>query len=392
MPHFPLQITPLIDEHRFILLSTNRYKQENKIKSLCRQGFGRITSSPHMKALLLEEYRKLTITDMPQPKVGEHDVLVQIKACGICGSDIHGFDGSSGRRVPPLIMGHEAAGMVAETGDAVTRTKKGERVTFDSMVSCGQCFYCQRGEMNLCDNRRVLGVSCEDYRQHGCFAEYAVVPEHIIYPMPDNLPFEHAAMIEPVSVAVHAVKRTPISKDDTAAVIGVGMIGLLVVQALKAAGCSKVIAVDLADEKLKLAQELGADLGINPKTHNALKSIQEATEGRGADITMEVVGATPTVKSAIESTRKGGHVTLVGNLAPEVDFPLQSVVTRELTVYGSCASNGEYPECIDLLARGVIKTEPLISAKDTLEKGAEWFERLYTAESGLMKVILQPDK
>ena len=345
-----------------------------------------------MKALLLEEYRKLTITDMPQPKVGEHDVLVQIKACGICGSDIHGFDGSSGRRVPPLIMGHEAAGVVAEIGSAVTKTKEGDRVTFDSMVSCGQCFYCQRSEMNLCDNRRVLGVSCEDYRQHGCFAEYAVVPEHIIYPMPDNLPFEHAAMIEPVSVAVHAAKRTPISKGDTAAVIGVGMIGLLVVQALKAAGCSKVIAVDLADEKLKLAQELGADLCINPKTHDTVKSIQEATEGRGADVTMEVVGATPTVKSAIESTRKGGHVTLVGNLAPEVDFPLQSVVTRELTIYGSCASNGEYPECIDLLARGIIQVDPLISAKDTLEKGAEWFERLYTAESGLMKVILQPDK
>ena len=345
-----------------------------------------------MKALLLEEYKKLTITDMPQPKVGEHDVLVQIKACGICGSDIHGFDGSSGRRVPPLIMGHEAAGVVAEIGEAVTKTKEGDRVTFDSMVSCGQCFYCQRGEMNLCDNRRVLGVSCEDYRQHGCFAEYAVVPEHIIYPMPDNLPFEHAAMIEPVSVAVHAAKRTPISKGDTAAVIGVGMIGLLVVQALKAAGCSKVIAVDLADEKLKLAQELGADLCINPKTHDTVKSIQEATEGRGVDVTMEVVGATPTVKSAIEGTRKGGHVTLVGNLAPEVDFPLQSVVTRELTIYGSCASNGEYPECIDLLARGIIQVDPLISAKDTLEKGAEWFERLYAAESGLMKVILQPDK
>ena len=345
-----------------------------------------------MKALLLEEYKKLTITDMPQPKVGEHDVLVQIKACGICGSDIHGFDGSSGRRVPPLIMGHEAAGVVAEIGEAVTKTKEGDRVTFDSMVSCGQCFYCQRSEMNLCDNRRVLGVSCEDYRQHGCFAEYAVVPEHIIYPMPDNLPFEHAAMIEPVSVAVHAAKRTPISKGDTAAVIGVGMIGLLVVQALKAAGCSKVIAVDLADEKLKLAQELGADLCINPKTHDTVKSIQEATEGRGVDVTMEVVGATPTVKSAIESTRKGGHVTLVGNLAPEVDFPLQSVVTRELTIFGSCASNGEYPECIDLLARGIIQVDPLISAKDTLEKGAEWFERLYTAESGLMKVILQPDK
>jgi len=236
-----------------------------------------------------------------------------------------------------------------------------------------------------------LGVSCEDYRQHGCFAEYAVVPEHIIYRMPDNLAFEHAAMIEPVSVAVHAVKRTPITKGDTAAVIGVGMIGLLVVQALKAAGCSKIIAVDLAEEKLKLAQELGADLSVNPKTTDAVKSIQEATDGRGADVTMEVVGATPTVKTAIEGARKGGHVTLVGNLAPEVDFPLQSVVTRELTIYGSCASNGEYPECIDLLARGVIQAEPLISAKAPLEEGADWFERLYAAEAGLMKVLLQPD-
>ena len=343
-----------------------------------------------MKALLLEEYRKLTITDMPQPKVGDHDVLVQIKACGICGSDIHGFDGSSGRRVPPLIMGHEAAGVVTDTGSAVTQVKEGDRVTFDSMVSCGNCYFCGRNEMNLCENRRVLGVSCEDYRQHGCFAEYAVVPEHIIYPMPDNLPFEHAAMIEPVSVAVHAVKRTPISKGDTAAVIGAGMIGLLVVQALKAAGCSKVIAVDLADEKLKLAQELGADSGINPEATDAVKSIQEATDGRGADITMEVVGATATVKSAVESTRKGGHVTLVGNLAPEVDFPLQSVVTREITIYGSCASNGEYPECIDLLARGIIKVDSLISAKVPLEEGANWFDRLYAAEAGLMKVILQP--
>ncbi len=343
-----------------------------------------------MKALLLEEYRKLTITDMPQPKVGDHDVLVQIKACGICGSDIHGFDGSSGRRVPPLIMGHEAAGVVTDTGSAVTQVKEGDRVTFDSMVSCGNCYFCGRNEMNLCENRRVLGVSCEDYRQHGCFAEYAVVPEHIIYPMPDNLPFEHAAMIEPVSVAVHAVKRTQISKGDTAAVIGAGMIGLLVVQALKAAGCSKVIAVDLADEKLKLAQELGADSGINPEVTDAVKSIQEATNGRGADITMEVVGATATVKSAVESTRKGGHVTLVGNLAPEVDFPLQSVVTREITIYGSCASNGEYPECIDLLARGIIKVDSLISAKVPLEEGADWFDRLYAAEAGLMKVILQP--
>ena len=343
-----------------------------------------------MKALLLEEYKKLTVTEMPEPEVGARDVLVQIRACGICGSDIHGFDGSSGRRIPPLIMGHEASGVVAVVGAEVSSVKEGDRVTFDSMVSCGACDFCARGQMNLCDDRRVLGVSCEDYRQHGCFAEYAVVPEHIIYPMPDNLPFEHAAMIEPVSVAVHAVNRTAIAKGDTAVVVGAGMIGLLVVQALKAAGCGKIIAVDLADEKLTLAQTLGAEFGINPNTTDAVTAIREATGGRGADIAMEVVGATPTVQTAIEATRKGGHITLIGNLAPQVDFPLQSVVTRELTVYGSCASNGEYPECIDLLASGTIQVAPLITAQATLDEGPKWFDRLYAAEAGLMKVILKP--
>ena len=354
-----------------------------------RKSIPPLFSAP-MKALLLEEYKKLTVTDMPDPEFGDHEVLVQIKACGICGSDIHGFDGSSGRRIPPLIMGHEASGVVAKIGSLVTNVKEGDRVTFDSMVSCGKCYFCRRGQQNLCEDRRVLGVSCSEYRQHGCFAEYSVVPEHIIYPIPDNLSFEHAAMIEPVSVAVHAVNRTPVTLGDSAVVVGAGMIGLLVIQALKAAGCTKVIAVDLADEKLKLAQELGADLGINPKNTDAVKAIQDATGGRGADIAMEVVGATATVKTAIESTRKGGSVTLVGNLAPEVNFPLQSVVTRELTVYGTCGSNGEYPECIDLLSRGVIQVEPLISAKATLEEGSSWFDRLYAAEAGLMKVILQP--
>jgi L-iditol 2-dehydrogenase len=343
-----------------------------------------------MKALLLEEYKKLTVTDMPRPEVGVRNVLVEIRACGICGSDVHGFDGSSGRRIPPLIMGHEASGVVAGIGSEVTNVKKGDRVTFDSMVSCGACSFCERGQMNLCDDRRVLGVSCDEYRQHGCFAEYAVVPEHIVYPMPDNLAFEHAAMIEPVSVAVHAVNRTPITLGDSAVVVGAGMIGLLVVQALKAAGCGKIIAVDLADEKLTLAQTLGAEIGINPNRTDAVAAIREATGGHGADVAMEVVGATPTVQAAIEATRKGGHVTLIGNLAPQVDFPLQSVVTRELTVHGTCGSNGEYPECIELLSSGAIQVEPLISAKATLEEGPKWFDRLYAAEAGLMKVILQP--
>lgn len=344
-----------------------------------------------MKALLLTEYKHLEVTDMPVPEVGPRDVLVSVQACGICGSDIHGYDGSSGRRIPPLVMGHEAAGVVSEVGADVTRCQPGDRVTFDSMVSCGTCHFCRRGEINLCDNRRVLGVSCGDYRRHGAFAEYVVVPEHIVYPLPEELSFDHAALVEAVSVAVHAANRTPVALGDTAVVVGSGMIGLLVVQALRAAGCGQVIAIDLADNKLELAQELGADCGLNPDTCDVVEEVRRRTGGRGADIAAEVVGATATVKTAVESVRKGGHVTLVGNLAPQVEFPLQSVVTREITVYGSCASSGEYPQCIELLQRGVIRVDPLITARTNLDEAPRWFERLYGGEAGAMKVIVQPN-
>ncbi|GIW82550.1 MAG: galactitol-1-phosphate 5-dehydrogenase [Gemmatales bacterium] len=344
-----------------------------------------------MKALLLKEYKKLEVTDVPEPEMGENDVLVAVQACGICGSDIHGYDGSSGRRIPPLIMGHEAAGIIRDVGRNVRHLAPGMRVTFDSMVSCGQCHFCRRGHANLCDHRRVLGVSCDEYRQHGAFAEYVVVPQHIVYPIPDSLRFDHAALVEAVSVAIHATNRTPISLGDTAVVVGSGMIGLLVVQAARLAGCSRVIAVDLDDEKLHLAKELGATDLFNPKSVDVANEVRQMTEGRGADVAFEVVGASATLQTAIASVRKGGAVTLVGNLAPQVELPLQSVVTREITLYGTCGCNGEYPQCIDFLSRGIIRVDPLITARATLEDGPQWFDRLYRGERGAMKVILQPN-
>ena len=344
-----------------------------------------------MKALLLSEYKQLEVkTDFPKPDVNPNDVLVQIRACGICGSDIHGYDGSSGRRIPPLVMGHEAAGVVADVGSNVKSFKPGDHVTFDSMVSCGECFFCRRGDINLCDSRMVLGVSCGEYRRHGAFAEYVSVPKHICYPLPEDLPFEHAALIEAVSVAVHAANRTPVVLGDTAVVVGSGMIGLLVVQAIRLAGCSQVIAVDLEDSKLEVARELGANVGLNAKNVDVAGEVRKLTGGRGADVVLEVVGATPTVQTAIECTRKGGSVCLVGNLAPTVEFPLQSIVTRELSVFGTCGSSGEYPACIDLLQSQAIRVEPLITAKASLEEGPDWFARLYAGEPGAMKVIIDP--
>lgn len=335
-----------------------------------------------MKALLLTAYKQMEVADFPIPTIGPDEVLVRVKACGICGSDVHGYDGSTGRRVPPLVMGHEAAGLVADVGSNIHDLREDDRVTFDSTVSCNQCVYCRRGQVNLCDNRQVLGVSTGEYRRHGAFAEYVAVPRHIVYRLPSSLSFEQAAMIEAVSVAVHAINLTPIALGDTAVVVGTGMIGLLALQALRLKGCGRIIAVDIDDAKLDMARRLGADETINSRTATVPQAV--------ADVAVEAVGATQPIQTAIASVRKGGSVTLIGNVTPTVDLPLQSVVTRQIRLIGSCASAGEYPACIELLARGAIRVEPMITARASLDQGVEWFERLYSREPNLMKVILEP--
>jgi L-iditol 2-dehydrogenase len=344
-----------------------------------------------MKTLVLTAYNHFEIQDWPIPEIAPDEVLLKVAACGICGSDVHGMDGSTGRRQPPIVMGHEAAGVIAELGGNVEKCwNKGDRVTFDSTVYCNRCWFCCRGQINLCDNRRVLGVACDEYRRHGAFAEFVAVPQHILYRLPDGVTFQQAVMVEPLSIALHAVRRTHICLDDTAVVVGAGMIGLLIVQALRVAGCGRIIAVDIDQSRLDLACKLGADEGLRSDQNDVRREVLERTGGRGADVTFEAVGITPTVQLAVACLRKGGQLTLVGNIKPMIDFPLQAAVTRELTINGSCASCGEYPACLDLMARGTIQVDPLISATAPLSDGAEWFRRLKTGKQGLMKVILEP--
>lgn len=345
-----------------------------------------------MKALLLTAPSILEYTDFPEPKPADDEVVVRIRACGICGSDIHGWDGSTGRRNPPLIMGHEAAGEVVAAGPRVKNWRAGDRVTFDSTIYCGTCHFCREGHVNLCENRRVVGVSPAEYKQHGAFAERLAIPERILYRLPDTLPFEQAAMVEPVSIAVHAVQRTKIVPNATAVVVGSGMIGLLVIQALRWAGAKNVVAIDLADNRLALAQQLGATHTINSGKTDAAAEVARITGGLGADIAFEVVGFTPTLNLALATLKRGGACVLVGNLSPKTqDFPLQAVVTKEITILGSCASAGEYPLCLDLIARGVVNVKPMIEAVVPLAEGAGWFEKLSAKDGGrFMKVILQP--
>jgi len=235
-----------------------------------------------MKALVLKEYGRLVIEEVPKPVLQPDEVLVRVRACGICGSDVHGMDGSTGRRIPPLIMGHEASGEIAETGPQVRGWKPGDRVTFDSTVYCGKCWHCRRGEINLCDDRRVLGVSCAEYRRHGAFAEFVAVPERILYRLPDSLAFEQAALVEAVSVAVHAVERAPLPVNASVAVVGAGMIGLLVIQVLRIKGCGAIIAIDVDGGRLELARRLGATAAVPAGSPGVAEAVRRLSHGRGS--------------------------------------------------------------------------------------------------------------
>ena len=193
-------------------------------------------------------------------------------------------------------------------------------------------------------------------------------------------------------MAVHAVGRAPLRLHDSAVVVGSGIIGLLTIQALRAAGCGTLIAVDLEPEKLELAKTLGADAGLNAADPDVVPQIRDMTGGRGAHLAFEAVGSAPALKLALDSLGKGGHLTLIGNLSPNVDLPLQIVVAREISLYGSCASRGEYPACLDLMARGAVLADVLVSAAAPLSQGGDWFNRLYNKEKGLLKVILHPNE
>ncbi len=343
-----------------------------------------------MKALVLDAPSHFIVTEVPKPTIrSPREVLIRVKAVSICGSDVHGMDGSTGRRIPPIIMGHEASGVIEELGEGVRRFKVGDRVTFDSTIYCGECFHCRRGEVNLCDNRRVLGVSCDEYKQDGAFAEYVVVPDHILYQIPDTLDFVSAALTEPLAVAAHGARIAAMEPGASMVVVGTGLIGLLLLRILRLHGSGPLIAVDVESGRLEIARRFGADHTILGGS-SVVEQVRALTQGRGADYVFEAVGAGPSFQTAVQSIRKGGILTLVGNISPSVELPLQAVVTRQLTLRGSCAIAGEYPLALDLMASKKVDVHALIGAVAPLSEGAVWFHRLYNREPGLLKVVLEP--
>ena len=340
-----------------------------------------------MKALVNTGPRVVALQDWPVPDCGPDDLLIRVRACAICGSDIKGYTGKTGRRQPPIIMGHEASGVVEAVGASVDGFGPGDRVCFDSTVYCLRCQYCLSGHVNMCENRQVVGVSEGTYRRHGAMAEYVVVPHWISVKMPDSLSFAQAALVETASIGVHAANRTPLRLNDTCVIIGAGAVGLVTLQAIRLKGAGKVIVTDLSPSRLELAREIGADVTIQAVEPGLLDRLREATGPEGAEAVIEAVGIQTTVDTALEITRKAGALTLIGNVMPRVEVGLQSIVSREITVYGVCASNGEYADCVDLVASGRIDVDPFISEYARIEDGQAIFDRLYKGVEGNIRTV-----
>jgi len=343
-----------------------------------------------MKALVYKEPYRFEYSDFPDPTVGDDDVLVRVKACGICGSDVHGATGKTGRRLPPLIMGHEAAGVVEAMGKNVSGFDKGDRVCFDSTVYCNQCDACRSGRFNRCVKRQVLGVSVPDFKRHGAFAEFVAVPSWIVSKIPKNLSFAHASLLEPASIGMHAANRAPISKDDTVLILGAGTIGLFILQGCRFRGAAKAIVADINDFRLGVAKQLGANVFINPLQSDLREAVLKETQNQGVDVALEAVGYARTFAQAVSATKTGGSIVAVGNLEPKAEFDLQQLVAREHSFIGSYASSGEFRDCIEFVASGQINVEPLISDVLPLKEGPRAFERLLKAEENLLKIVLEP--
>jgi L-iditol 2-dehydrogenase len=340
-----------------------------------------------MRALVFVGAGEMALQDRPDPKPAAGEVVVAVRAAGICGSDVHGYLGSTGRRRPGVVMGHEAAGDVVEVGAGVTSVRSGDRVALRSVLPCGVCDRCRRGQPNICTDRRGIGMQFD-----GAYAERIVVPEALLLALPDTLSYSDGALIEPLAVAMHAVNLTPFDLMDFVVVIGAGTIGLLTLLATRLRGAGSIVVTDRNEHRLAVAQSLGADLTINVDGADPVAIIRGATKGRGADAVFEAVGISATVAQSLATARSGGQVTWIGNSLPTVELSMQELVTRELTLRGAYGFNEEFEQAADAIAAGWIDVRVLVERTAPLDQGADLFRQLGSGELDAVKVILVPNE
>lgn len=334
-----------------------------------------------MHALVYTEPRGVEVREWPEPQPGPGEVLVQVRAAAICGSDLHGFLGHSGIRVPPMIMGHEFAGDVVALGADVQGVAIGDRVAVQPLVGCGRCPQCLAGYPTVCPDRRLMGGHLQ-----GAFAERIVAPQRLVYKLSDHVSHAQGALAEPLANGIHIAHLAPAPFADVV-VIGAGTLGLMTLQAYKAAGARRVVVLDTASNRLEVASRLGAHGTVNPSMADVQASVSDALEGARPTVVVDAVGRTVTRRQALELVAPRGTVVLLGLAEAESDLDVPRVINHEVRLqgsYGSCDT--DFRTAIDLIADGRVDVASWVEHY-TLERGQEIFTRLVDEPAGLVKAV-----
>lgn len=343
-----------------------------------------------MKAAIFEgAHKPLSIREVEPPGIGAEDVLVKIAACGVCHTDLHYIDhGVPTYKAPPMILGHEASGVVARTGANVSRFQEGDHILIPAVLTCGVCDFCRTGRENICQNMKMLGNHID-----GAYAEYLKVPAKDIFPLPDEIPLEAGSIIaDAISTPFHAVKnRARVQPGDTVVVFGCGGIGLNIVQVAAAVG-GTVIAVDILDSKLEWAKKLGATTVINPtKVEKLGKEIKKLTGG-GADVAIEAIGKPETIQETFTTLRKGGRLVIVGYASHDITVSAAKIMFFEMEIVGSLGCRPvDYPKIIELVRRGKIKVSELVTHRFPLEQINDAFDLLRHGDESVIRSIVVPE-
>ena len=341
-----------------------------------------------MKGLVYHGDEVLKWEDVQDVTPMNNEVKIKVKAAGICGSDVHGYQGITGRRIPPMIMGHEFSGVIDEVGSDVETLEPGDRVTAYPMDFCGTCQSCRSGKMQFCPDKKQFGV----LTVNGAFAEYLCVPEKVCYKLHDDISYNAGSMVEPLAVGFRGVEHAGEIEGQTILVVGSGTIGLMITACAKVKNPAKIIVSDLSDTRLSVARNMGADVTINASEVDVREAIMANTGGRGVDVSFEAVGITLACVQSLENLRSGGKAIWLGQGMKTVEIGMLDIVTRELTVSGSFTYGLEdFKSAVAMLNSGSIDPEPIISEVVPMGQGALWFEKLKRPEE-LVKVILKEEE
>jgi len=381
---------PVSDSQLFQMLPKNGGKaagksSENTLKPITLICCGCVESA--MKAACLFGEGDLRLIEKDVPKISEDEVLIKVGACGVCGTDLHFYKGEW-KVNPPIVLGHEFSGTVIQTGSRVNTVRTGDRVVAEPNILCGKCKYCRMSERNFfCENIQAIGVTVD-----GAFAEYVKAPERNVYRVPSGMTLEEAALIEPLACVIRGLDNVKIPVASNVAIVGAGPIGLLMIQMVKHYGAASIIALDLVEERLRLAEELGATRVVNIGKEDPEKAVLEATEGVGADVSIECVGSSSAVEEAFRLTRRGGRLLIFG-VAPENDVwhvkPFE-IYDKEISIFASYRSPYTFQRAVNIASSGRLKLKPLITHIHGLDEIVEVFNGLASRRKRAIKVLIKP--